>query len=55
MVTSVPIRGNDRNIFTNVNTVLHLIHDHEVGNEAVSEVNVVCLVFIFLDEYIGQI
>ena len=52
MVTPVPIRGNERNIFTNVNTTPHITHDFEVVDEAVSEGNVVCLVFIFLGEYI---
>ena len=54
MVTSVPIRGNNRNIFTNVNTAPHLTHDREVGHEAVSEGNTVCIVFILLGEYIGK-
>ena len=54
-MTSVPIHGNDRNIFTNVNTAPHLTHDCEVVHEAVSKVNVVCLVFIFLGDYIGNI
>ena len=55
MVTSHPIRGNVRNIFTNVNTSPHLTHDNEVGHEAVLESNEVCLLFIFLGEYIRQI
>ena len=54
VVTSVPIRGNDRNISTNVNTSPHPTHDHEVGHEEVSEGNIVCLVFIFLGEYIKK-
>ena len=52
VVTYVPIRGNDRNIFTNVNTVPHLTHDCEFGHESILEGNVVCLVCIFLGEYI---
>ena len=55
VVTSVSIRGNDTNIFTSVNTAPHITHDCEVVHEAVLEGNVVCLVFIFLGEYIGQI
>ena len=55
MVTSVSIRGNDTNIFTSVNTAPHITHDCEVVHEAVSKVNVVCLVFIFLGDYIGNI
>ena len=51
-MTSVPIRGNDLNILTNVNTAQHLTHDCEFGHEAVSEGNVVCLIFILLGEYI---
>ena len=54
-MTFVSIRGNDCNIFTNMNSAPHLTHDCEFGHEAVSEVNVVCLVFVFLGEYIGQI
>ena len=53
-VTSVPILENDRNIFTNLNTAPHLTHDREVGHEAVSEGNGVCLVFIFIGEYIEK-
>ena len=55
LVTSVPIRGNDWNIFTNVNAAPHLTHDCEFGHEVALEDNVVCLVFIFLGDYIGQI
>ena len=55
VVTSVPIRGNDRNMFTNVNTAPHLTHDREVGHEAISDGNIVCLLFIFLGEYTGKI
>ena len=54
MVTSVPIRGNDRNISRNVNTAPHPNHDHKFGHEAVSEGTVVCLVFIFLGGYIRK-
>ena len=39
MVTSVLIRGNDRNIFTNVYTAPHLTHECEVGHEELSEGN----------------
>ena len=41
--------------FTNVNAAPHITHNQEFGNEAVLEGNVVCLVFIFLGEYISQI
>ena len=55
VVTSVPIRGNDRYIFTNVNTVSHLTYDCKFGHEAVSQGNLVGPIFTFLVEYIGQI
>ena len=55
LVTFVPIGGNDRNIFTNVNAAPRLTHNRKFGHYAVLEGNVVCLVFIFLDDYIGQI
>ena len=51
---SFPKRGNDSNIFTNVNTAPYLNHDRKFGHEAVLEGNVVCLVFIFLGDYIGK-
>ena len=54
VVTSVPILGNDTNIFTNVNTAPYITHDREVGYEAVLEGNVVCLIFIFLGDYIRK-
>ena len=54
VVTYVPIRRNNRNIFTNVNTAPHLTHDHKFGYEAVLEGNLVCLVFILLGEYTGN-
>ena len=37
-----------------MNAARHLTHDSEFGHEAVSEDNVVCLVFILLGEYTGQ-
>ena len=55
MATFIPIRGYDTNMFTNFNTAPHITHDHEVGHEAVLEGNIVCLVFIFLGDYIGHI
>ena len=55
MVTTSTIRGNGTKSFTNVNTDPQITHDIEVGHEAVSEGNVVSLVFIFLGRYIGQI
>ena len=54
LVTTVTIRGNDTNIFTNVNTAPHFTHDLKVGHEAVSEGNVASLVFIFFGEYTGK-
>ena len=55
LLTYVPIRGNDWNILTNVNTAPHLIHDRKFGHEAVSEDNIACFVFIFFGDYIRKI